>query len=75
MKQLHRLIVTSATYRQSSRVTPELLAKDPKNVLLARGPRFRLEAELVRDARAAGERAAVAEDRRPERLPAAAGRR
>ena len=43
MKRMHRLIVTSATYRQSSRVTPELLAKDPDNRLLARGPRVRLE--------------------------------
>jgi len=50
MKQLHRLIVTSATYRQSSRVTPELLEHDPNNRLLARGPRTRLEAELIRDA-------------------------
>lgn len=50
MKQLHRLIVTSATYRQSSRVTPELRAKDPENRLLARGPRVRLDAELLRDA-------------------------
>jgi hypothetical protein len=50
IKALHRLIVTSATYRQSSRVTPELLARDPENKLLARGPRFRLEAELLRDA-------------------------
>jgi hypothetical protein len=49
MKKLDRLIVTSATYRQSSRVTPELLAKDPQNVLLSRGPRFRMEAEQVRD--------------------------
>ena len=49
LKTLHRLIVTSATYRQSSRVTPEGLAKDPKNELLARGPRFRVEAETVRD--------------------------
>ena len=47
MKRLHRLIVTSATYRQSSRVTPELLARDPQNRLLARGPRFRMEAELA----------------------------
>ena len=44
-----RLIVTSATYRQSSAVTPELLAKDPENRLLARGPRFRLQAEFIRD--------------------------
>ncbi|HVF29064.1 MAG TPA: DUF1553 domain-containing protein, partial [Pyrinomonadaceae bacterium] len=49
MKKLHRLIVTSATYRQSSRVTPELYARDPYNRLLARGPRFRVEAEIVRD--------------------------
>jgi hypothetical protein len=49
LKHLHRLIVTSATYRQSSRVTPELLARDPYNRLLARGPRVRVDAELVRD--------------------------
>ncbi len=49
LKKLHRLIVTSATYRQSSRVTPELLASDPQNKLLARGPRVRIEAELIRD--------------------------
>jgi hypothetical protein len=49
VKQLHRLIVTSATYRQASRVTPELLSRDPQNRLLARGPRVRLEAEMVRD--------------------------
>ena len=48
-KAMHRLIVTSATYRQSSRVSPELLARDPKNELLARGARYRLEAEPVRD--------------------------
>lgn len=50
IKRLHRLLVTSATYRQSSRVSPELLAKDSQNELLARGPRSRLEAEIVRDA-------------------------
>lgn len=49
MKAMHRLIVTSATYRQSSTVTPELLEKDPSNVLLARAPRLRVEAEIVRD--------------------------
>jgi hypothetical protein len=49
LKEMHRLIVTSATYRQSSRVTPELLQRDPENRLLARGPRFRIEAELIRD--------------------------
>jgi Protein of unknown function (DUF1553)/Protein of unknown function (DUF1549)/Planctomycete cytochrome C len=49
MKELHRLIVTSATYRQSSKMTPELLTRDPGNRLLARGPRFRVEGETVRD--------------------------
>jgi hypothetical protein len=49
LKAAHRLIVTSATYRQASRVTPESLAKDPENKLLSRAPRVRLEAELVRD--------------------------
>ncbi len=48
-KALIRLIVTSATYRQSSRVRPELMQKDPRNRLLARAPRIRLEAEMVRD--------------------------
>jgi hypothetical protein len=49
MKSLHRLIVGSATYRQSSRVTPQAAARDPYNRLLARGPRIRVEAEVVRD--------------------------
>jgi len=49
IKHLQRLIVTSATYRQASHVTPALYAKDPYNHLLARGPRFRVEGEIVRD--------------------------
>jgi len=49
IKRMQRLIVTSAAYRQSSHVTPELVEKDPENRLLARGPRFRLPAEMVRD--------------------------
>ncbi len=49
LKKLHQLIVGSATYRQSSRVTPELHARDPYNRLLARGARFRVEGEIVRD--------------------------
>jgi Protein of unknown function (DUF1553)/Protein of unknown function (DUF1549)/Planctomycete cytochrome C len=49
MKALHRLIVTSATYRQSSAVPPALIERDPYNRLLARGPRFRMDAEMVRD--------------------------
>ena len=60
MKAMHRLIVTSATYRQSSRVTPELLAKDPENRLLARGPRVRLEAEVIRDSALRVKRPALA---------------
>jgi mono/diheme cytochrome c family protein len=50
MKAMHRLIVTSATYRQASRHRPELAALDPRNRLLARQTRLRLEAEIVRDA-------------------------
>lgn len=49
LKRLHKLIVTSATYRQASSLTPELRVRDPLNRLLARGPRFRVEAEIVRD--------------------------
>jgi hypothetical protein len=49
LKKLQRLIVTSSAYRQSSNVTPELLAKDPDNRLIARGPRYRVDAEIVRD--------------------------
>ncbi len=48
-KHLIKVIVTSATYRQSSRVTEEAYQRDPENRLLARGPRFRLTAEMVRD--------------------------
>ncbi len=48
-KHLHRSIVASATYQQSSKTTPELLRKDPMNRLLARAPRFRVEGEVVRD--------------------------
>jgi hypothetical protein len=50
LKQMQRMIVTSATYRQSSKVSPELLVRDQENRLLARGPRLRLDAEGVRDA-------------------------
>jgi hypothetical protein len=48
-KHVHRLIVTSATYRQSSHVSGELGQRDPNNRLLARGPRFRMNAEILRD--------------------------
>lgn len=48
-KHLLRLIATSATYRQSSKAQPDLLESDPENRLLARGPRFRVDGEVVRD--------------------------
>src|SRR5439155_346261 len=49
IKKMHRLMVTSATYRQSSRVTPALRERDPGNELYSRGPRFRMDAEMIRD--------------------------
>ncbi len=49
LKRLIRIIVCSSTYRQDSRASAELLAHDPDNALLARGPRFRLSAEMIRD--------------------------
>ncbi len=49
MKAMLRLMVTSATYRQSSKLTPAARERDPDNRFLARGPRFRLQAEFVRD--------------------------
>jgi len=50
LKHMHRLIVTSNTYRQSSKIRPDLAEKDPRNLLLARQERTRVEAEVVRDA-------------------------
>src|SRR5207253_1771585 len=49
VKAMQKLIVMSATYRQASKVTPLLLSRDPENRLLARGPRLRLSAEMIRD--------------------------
>jgi len=49
MKAMQKRLVMSATYRQSAAVTDQLLEKDPYNRLLARGPRFRLDAEVIRD--------------------------
>lgn len=49
MKAIQKLIVMSATYRQSSRVTPQSAERDPENRLLSRGPRFRLSGETLRD--------------------------
>ena len=49
IKHMHKLMVMSATYRQSSAITPDRLEKDPHNIQLARGPRYRLSAEQLRD--------------------------
>lgn len=49
IKRFYKLIVTSATYRQSALVTPEKKQRDPDNILLSRGPRYRMDAEMVRD--------------------------
>ncbi len=49
VKRMQRLMLTSATYRQTSRATPERWAADPENRLLARGPRFRVDGEVIRD--------------------------
>ncbi len=49
IKRFLKLLVTSATYRQSSKVTPEVSQRDPENRLLSHGPRFRLSAEMIRD--------------------------
>ncbi len=49
VKRMMKTLVMSATYRQSPRITPELAKRDPENRLLARGPRYRLDAEMLRD--------------------------
>jgi hypothetical protein len=49
VKRFYKLLLTSATYRQAATVTPLKKKKDPANVLLSRGPRFRMDAEMVRD--------------------------
>jgi hypothetical protein len=80
MKRLIKTMVMSATYRQSAEVRGDLAKRDPRNVRLGRGPRFRLEAEMVRqDARAVRVPAAAAEPvaggiQRPARLGDEPGR-
>ena len=59
VKALFRLMVTSATYRQSAVASPEKREKDPDNRLLSRGPRFRMHGEMIRDLRAARQRACL----------------
>lgn len=69
VKETLRLIVTSAVYRQTSAPTPELLAHDPDNRLLGRGPRFRLAAEFIRDQALAAAGLLVARVGGPSVLP------
>ncbi|MFC5865085.1 DUF1553 domain-containing protein [Acidicapsa dinghuensis] len=49
IKHMYKLMVMSATYRQSAKSTPQQIAKDPRNLLLSHGPRFRMDAEMLRD--------------------------
>ncbi len=49
VKHMYKLMVMSATYRQSAKSTPQQIARDPRNLLLSRGPRFRMDAEMLRD--------------------------
>ena len=49
IKHMYKLMVMSAAYRQSAKSTPEQLQKDPRNLLLSHGPRFRMDAEMLRD--------------------------
>ena len=72
IKHMYKLMVMSAAYRQSAESTPEQLAKDPKNLLLAHGPRFRMDAEMLRDIALQSGGSAGEQDRRSERkaLPA-----
>ena len=49
VKRMHKLMLMSGTYRQSAHVSPALLVRDPENLLLGRGPRFRFDAEVIRD--------------------------
>ncbi len=67
VKRLFKLIVMSATYRQSAETTPEKLERDPENRLLARGPRFRMDAEMVRDGALAVSGLLVPDDRWAQR--------
>lgn len=67
VKRLYRQIVLSATYRQDAKGKPEAFERDPKNQMLARGPRFRMDAEMIRDAALAASGLLVEKNRRPER--------
>ena len=73
MKALYKKMLMSSTYRQSSRVTPEMQERDPENRLLARGSRYRLDAEVLRDLALPHQRFAEPESGRSRRSPLATG--
>jgi hypothetical protein len=75
MKHMHRLIVNSATYKQSSKLNDELKTRDPENQFLARGPRFRVDAEMVRDIALHRVRLAGKQNRRTKRFPTSTKKR
>ena len=75
MKRFFKLMVTSATYRQAAVATKEKLEKDRDNRLLSRGPRFRMDAEMIRDYALAASGLLRPQDRRPERQAVPARRR
>ena len=75
LKKLHRMIVLSATYRQSSVITPDRLSADPENLWLSRGPRHQVEAEMVRDILLKASGLLSPKSGRAERLSAAARER
>ena len=74
MKHMHRLIMTSATYQQSSDFRKDAAETDPGNRLLWAFPRHRLEGEVIRDSSLHGGRPAEPEDGRTQRVPRTAGR-
>ena len=75
VKELVRAMITSAAYRQSAAVTPEKLERDPYNRLLTRGPRFRVEGEVVRDIQLAASGLLILASRRRVSHPEARDRR
>ena len=74
VKRLFRMLVTSATYRQAAAVTPEKLKRTRRIGCLSRGPRFRMDAEMVRDYALVGQRTVGRQDRRAEREAVSAAR-
>ncbi len=75
IKHMYKLMVMSAAYRQSAASTPAQIAKDPRNLLLSHGPRFRMDAEMLRDIALQSGGLLVDQDRRPQRKAVSARQR